>query len=138
MHDALYFELGYTRAVVEGGWKYIALRYPEWAHTMSFDERKRRLDEFNGKRRALGRRALTDDPLRPFSHVSLVPGGLAAGRVESQYPAYHDSDQLYDLEADPGEQRNLAESADKETILVRMRALLREAPFPEPLLRMDD
>jgi arylsulfatase A-like enzyme len=37
IHDSLYFEMGYTRGVLIGKWKYIALRYPEHARNLSLD-----------------------------------------------------------------------------------------------------
>lgn len=44
-----------------------------------------------------------------FSHVSAIPGGGDAERASTgTYPGYYDADQLYNLDDDPREHRNLA------------------------------
>ena len=40
IHDTLYFEMGYTRGLRKGMWKYIALRYPERVTKMSAAQRR--------------------------------------------------------------------------------------------------
>lgn len=108
IRKSLYFELGYVRGVLKDGWKYIALRYPESARNMSTAERQKRLDRFNAQQRKTGRPVYTEDPSRPFSHISLVPGGGDAERGSiGRYPNFYDADQLYHLADDPTEQRNL-------------------------------
>jgi len=109
IHDTLYFEMGYTRGVRKGTWKYIALRYPERADKMSAAERSRILERFNEKQKERGQRIITTDPSAPFSHISLIPGGGGAEAASTgKYTGYYDSDQLYDLSRDPQEQKNLA------------------------------
>ncbi|WP_309381415.1 sulfatase family protein [Cerasicoccus frondis] len=123
-HDSLYFELGYVRAVLKDGWKYIALRYPEKIQNMSIEERKHRLEEFNKTMRDMrGRDPLTEDPMAPFSHIQAIPGGGDAERTSTgKYPAFYDADQLYFLPDDPGEQVNLSTSNPEK--LAEMQALL--------------
>lgn len=106
---ALYFELGYARGIRRGDWKYIALRYPDAVTSMSDEERAKALETWNAERRRKHLPIVTEDPSRPFSHLTPIPGGGHA-EVEStgKYPGYYDSDQLYDLSQDPGEQHNLA------------------------------
>jgi len=118
IHETLYFEMGYTRGVRKGRWKYIALRYPERATQMSAAQRQRTLDRFNKKQAEHDKRIITTDPDAPFSHISLIPGGGGAEAASTgKYPGYYDADQLYDLSLDPGEQRNLAhDPAHAETL----------------------
>lgn len=125
IHDALYFEMGYSRAVLKDDWKYIALRYPEWAETMSMEERRQRLDENNEILAARGRPIPTTDPATPFSHLFLIPGGHDVDQVAVKgFPGFFDRDQLYDLETDPGEQVNLAGREEFQAKLNDMKALL--------------
>ena len=43
-----------------------------------------------------------------------------------KYPAFHEADQLYDLSADPGEQKNLAGDEAHAAKLAELKALLSE------------
>jgi arylsulfatase A-like enzyme len=107
--EPLFFELGYVRGVIKDGWKYIALRYPENAKSMTREQRQHALDEFNEEQKRKGRPIHNKDPMANFSHVMLIPGGGDAEHESmGQYPAFYDADQLYDLSTDPGEQVNLA------------------------------
>lgn len=109
IHDALFFELGFVRGVVKDGFKYIALRYPDPVAKMPMEKRERILRRFNESQERRGRPVYTTDPAQPFSHVQAIPGGGDAEHMSiGKYPAFHDADQLYDLSADPGEQKNLA------------------------------
>ncbi|MHC4249545.1 MAG: sulfatase family protein, partial [Planctomycetota bacterium] len=126
-HESLYFELGYTRAVRKGGWKYLALRHPERVANMSVEERSRMLKAYNARRRAQGRNIVTTDPTKPFSHITLVPGGGGAeAKSTGVYPGYFDPDQLYDLDADPRERRNLARAPEHAAKLEEMKRELRK------------
>lgn len=126
VHDHLYFELGYARAVVKDGFKYLALRYPPPVAAMSREERESRLKKFNARQLRTGRPVYTTDPGAPFSHVSAIPGGGDAehGSFE-RTAAYHDADQLYDLKADPGETRNLTGSPEADVRLRDLREVLK-------------
>ncbi|HRR28032.1 MAG TPA: sulfatase-like hydrolase/transferase, partial [Victivallales bacterium] len=126
IHDSLYFEIGYTRAIRMGNWKYIALRYPEYAEKMTLEERRKILEDFNKKQKEYDKRWFTDDPSQPFSHVSLIPGGGGAEHASmEQYPAYYDKDQLYDLSKDPNEQNNLANNEQYAAKLAEMKDKLK-------------
>jgi len=123
----LYFELGYTRGIRKGRWKYIALRYPEKIENMTFEERKQVLEKWNADRRRRHLEIVTKDPTKPFSHLTPIPGG---GHAELQstgkYPGYYDRDQLYDLLNDPHEQRNLAKKPEYRKKLEEMKQELQK------------
>jgi arylsulfatase A-like enzyme len=126
IHESLYFEMGYTRAVIKGHWKYLALRYPDRARNMSIDERARVLQRFNAKQKEHAKRIITTDPTSPFSHISLIPGGGGAEAASTGKRAgYYDADQLYDLSRDAGEQKNLANDPQYAPILEDMKQELR-------------
>ncbi len=126
VHESLYFEMGYTRAVITGNWKYLALRYPKRAWNMSQEERSRVLEEFNGTQREHSRPILTTDPSAPFSHITLIPGGGGAEAASTgKAPAYYDGDQLYDLSRDPAEQKNLAHDPQYAAVLKSMKQRLQ-------------
>jgi arylsulfatase A-like enzyme len=82
--DALFFEIGHARAVLSGKWKYVAIRYPP-------ELRKRIKDG------TLGRPAYQVDAALDLQEIAAAA-----------YPCYFDADQLYDVESDPDEKRNLA------------------------------
>ena len=127
VHESLYFEMGFTRAVIKGNWKYLALRYPERARRMSLDQRSEILTRFNAKQREHTKRIVTTDPSAPFSHISLIPGGGGAEAASTgKYPAYYDADQLYDLSADPDERTNLADVPQHAGKLEEMQQELRK------------
>ena len=133
IRDTLYFEIGFTRAVRVGDWKYIALRYPKSALNLTYAQRKRRLDSWNAKQREHEKRTFTEDPNARFSHVSLIPGGGGAEHSSiDSYPAYHEADQLYYLPDDPDEQKNLAADPRHANKLHELQATLREYVAPLP------
>ncbi|HFE54069.1 MAG TPA: DUF229 domain-containing protein [Bacteroidetes bacterium] len=126
IHDALYFELGYSRAVIKGRWKYLAVRYPARLKNMSLEERRRILERYNRQRILKRMPIVNQDPSKPFSHLSAIPGG---GHAESEStgkkPGYYDPDQLYDLQSDPDELHNLAKDPAYEPVLREMQEVLR-------------
>jgi arylsulfatase A-like enzyme len=123
----LYFELGYARGVRKGNWKYMAVRYPEEMENMSDEERKRVLEEWNAERRRKHLRIVTEDPSKPFSHLTPIPGGGDAERESTgSYPGYFDRDQLYDLSKDPREQRNLANDPEYKQKLEEMQREMKK------------
>lgn len=127
IHESLYFEMGYTRAVIYDHWKYLAVRYPERARRMPLEERAKVLEEFNARQREHSQPVFTTDPSAPFSHMSLIPGGGGAEAMSTgKKPGYYDADQLYDLSRDPGERNNLAGDPEYATVLETMKQHLRQ------------
>lgn len=111
IHDDLFFELGATRAVLKGDWKYLAFRLPP---------------------------TLPPNPPKPYTHLADRPGGRGSeGPAMKFYPNYYDRDQLYNVREDPLERKNLYQAPQQKTRVEVMRRLLREAvsdvpgPFPE-------
>ena len=123
----MYYELGYARAVRQGNWKYLALRYPEDVTDMTLEERTELLEEWNEARRHRHQNIVTEDPTKPFSHLTAIPGGGDAEKSSTgSYPAYYDVDQLYNLDADPNEQVNLANNPEYKAKLAEMKQILEE------------
>jgi arylsulfatase A-like enzyme len=129
VHKSLFFEMGYTRAVIKGNYKYLALRYPEYAMKWDLAERKRRVDSINTKRKQR-KQILANpegDPTLPFSHISLLPGGNNAELTSTgKLPGYYDPDQLYDLKNDPKELHNLAYDPKYKNILEDLKAEMKK------------
>ena len=106
--NSTYFELGYARAIVKNDIKYYAVRYPEWALYLSYEQRKNIIEKLNKEKSKFGRPLITADPMDPFGHLVMVPGGEKLEKhAYSLMPHYFDSDQLYDLKNDPEERHNL-------------------------------
>jgi arylsulfatase A-like enzyme len=123
----IYFELGYVRGVRKGDWKYIALRYPESSKNMSINERQKILDKYNEDRVFRKVNIVNYDPAKPFSHLSLLPGGGAAEAASTGVlPGYYDPDQLYNLADDPTEQKNLATDSAHQKKLAEMKQELQK------------
>ena len=123
--DSLYFELGYGRAVISGGYKYYAIRYPEYALDWTVKERADALHAYNSRREATGMAIMNREPEKPFSHLEVVPGGGQAEHESyGKKPAYFEPDQLYDLKNDPGELNNLANDSAYADVLAHMKSIL--------------
>jgi len=126
VRESLYFEMGHTRAVRKGDWKYLALRYTEEARKMPMARRKAILERVNANLKRRGKKVHSTNPADRFSHISIVPGGGDAEHGSmGKYPAYYDEDQLYNLAEDPGEQRNLAADPAHAAKLAELKNELR-------------
>ena len=127
IREALFFEMGYTRAVLMDGMKYIALRYPPSVASMTREQRQAELDKMNNNLRARGRPIHTEDPMKPFGHLMPIPGGQDAEQdAIKSYPNYYDSDQFYDLVRDQQERINLYTNPEYKDKVTRLKSLLQE------------
>lgn len=125
IHDTIYYEVGFTRAIQKDSVKYVALRYPQWVHDLTRAERQEKLDKLIEQLKQRGRPVPTRDPMTPFSHLTVVPGGADAEQVSiGKFPAYFDADQLYDLSTDPDEQHNLIDDPAYASQLEELKSLL--------------
>jgi len=125
IHKSLYFEMGFSRGVMMDSVKYIALRYPKFAMEWDLAKRKEVLDKWNNFRIKNKLEYHFDDPSLPFSHLMLIPGGGDAEYPSTQrYAHYYDTDQLYDLRTDPGEQNNLINDPRYQEKLKELKAEL--------------
>jgi len=100
IHESIYLEVVYQRAVVTKEWEYIAVRFP---------------DTVNAK--------ITPENRREFT----IEGQRGEDRYhnETVFPGYYDDDQLYYLPDDPDEQHNLAGDPAFAKKLEEMKSLLK-------------
>ena len=85
------------------------------------------LEEWNAERHRKHLEIVTEDPSAPFSHLTAIPGGgHAESKSTGSYPAYFDADQLYDLERDPRERKNLANDPEYREKLEEMRSEMQK------------
>jgi len=130
----LYGEMGHTRAVIKGQWKYLALRYSDYIQKMPMSERLAWLAAANEYQRSNRWSTFeTNDPRGRFGHSGFIPDLWDHEKVAlASYPHFFDADQLYDLSADPREQRNLAGDSRYQDVLADMKAELRRLLKPLP------
>jgi arylsulfatase A-like enzyme len=101
--DHLYLEMGAARATVTKEWSYIAVRYT--------------------KEQIAGIQKATPQNLpRAMSYI----GRLGIGVRGADRPGFFDEDQLYHLEKDPKERKNLADKKAQVTRIKEMRYLLQQ------------
>ena len=124
---SLFFELGFARAVIKGRYKYYAVRYPDYAVSWDSTKRAEVLNAYNERRRFQNRHIVNTDPTKSFSHLTSIPGGMEAENESyGTRPGFFDADQLYDLEADPGEVKNLAHDPAYNEVLEDMKSKMEK------------
>lgn len=119
VHDCLFYEIGFTRAVRTKNWKYIAVRYDD--ATNAKIARGEKFNGFNGE--------LLDLPY----YIKNAHLGYYAAKNN---PHYFEGDQLYDMVNDPMESTNLFDSKQNEVIALKQKltGLLQsfsERPYAE-------
>ncbi len=125
--ESMYFELGYARAVISGHYKYIALRYPEYAMNYNMAERKKLLEDYNEFRESFGSKAISHDHTLPYGHLEMVPGGGGAEHATfGNKSGFFDTDQLYNLSIDSIEEVNLAKKPEYDAKLQEMKNILQK------------
>lgn len=109
IRDTLFTEFGFTRAVTTERWKYLAIRYPA-----------------NPSAAIPGKDGVNAVPGHGFPQVYKME--------KAMHPAFEDPDQLYDLENDPHETKNLAADPRYAPILADMKQRLAQwlATFERP------
>jgi hypothetical protein len=73
-------------------------------------------------------KTITNKPDDPLSHLG-IPGGQNTeqhGPMKRYRNVYYDPDQLFDLENDPGETKNLATNPKYKPVLDQMKAELKK------------
>lgn len=119
IHDSLYAEMGHTRAVVTRKWKYIALRVPP---SREFTPEEKDVYENRVKRDSTG---LIKKMGCRVTHMQGSTPGVAPPTWQAHQDHYFDRDQLYDLEKDPAERKNLAHDSRYAAVLADMKQILR-------------
>lgn len=120
LRDSAYAEMGFTRAVRKGDWKYIAYRMPSNARDLSTLYYKVPGDKTYGERPTFGHMAIRAN--NPSNGKDLY--GMRV-HAEKRWAAYWDADQLYYLPKDPNEQKNLASDPQFAKKLAEMKEELR-------------
>jgi len=121
-----YHELGYSRAIVKNGFKYYAIRYPEWAVKKNAAERQVMLNEYTAMRESFGEHAIATDASLPYGQLELTPGG--GGAEHNAYismPNFTQPDQFYDLKNDPKEEHNLINDPKYAAKIAALKAELK-------------
>lgn len=113
--ESLFLEILYTRGIVTKTHNYVAIRYPQIVmDKITIENRK----EYNQE----GTKISQNDGVT----VEEITGEHVRYNTNINYPAYYDFDQLYDLEKDPLEQKNLAYDKNYELELMKMKKMLKE------------
>ncbi|MEM9157891.1 MAG: sulfatase-like hydrolase/transferase [Verrucomicrobiota bacterium] len=130
----IYGEIGHSRAIIKGKWKYIALRYSDYHQNIPMKERKAWLESANEYQRSNQWKTFEEnDPAGPFGHSGFIPDLWDHERKSmNAAPHFFDADQLYNLNTDPNEQVNLAENPEYAAVLKEMQAELAEQLQDKP------
>lgn len=107
-------EMGFGRAIVDNGWKYIALRFPE------------KMEQEIQAMRDQGK------PLQSYISPHRNELGKHGGEMPPEFPSLADPDQLYNLKDDMLEQHNLANDPRYADKLAEMKKLLAASLAPLP------
>ncbi len=135
--ESLFLEIGLTRAVVSGDYKYLAFRIPESYLEKPLEERlaehKATLEKINKSHPwTVGNKMWQIDPEAKYLQMGMAPGGdfMEKLQVSGWPPApfvnhYYDPDQLFDLKRDPRETTNLATNPEYAAKLEQMKKKMK-------------
>ena len=85
------------------------------------------LNKQNSFKEKFGLPVLISDPMAPFGHLVMVPGGeLVEYPAYTSMPNYSDPDQFYDLRNDPEENNNLYNDPAYASKIKELKAELRK------------
>jgi arylsulfatase A-like enzyme len=131
---SLFFELGYARAIIKGDYKYYAVRYPDFAGKRTKEERAKILKAYNEPRITKNMGIVNpDNPMAPYSHFSLVPGGeQAENESYGKVPSYFEKDQLYNIKLDPNEHNNIIDIEKYQDIYRDLNSRLEQHLYEMP------
>ncbi len=120
VRESVYAEMGHSRAIVTPRWKYLAYRVPE---SRQYTEEEKVLYQEWAKKHPpdIGKGI----NMRPGHMQNSNVGGIPASYLFHK-EHYFDADQLYDLNTDPSELKNLADDPVYAEILGDMKEKLRE------------
>ena len=113
VHDYLFFELGFSRAIRTKDWKYITVRYDDATNTKISNGQT-----FNGPNG-------TQVSL-PYYVPNVSLGSIAA----NEYSLYHVQDQLFDINNDPYEIQNVFDSNPEKATELRNILRTKLLSFP--------
>ena len=146
--DILYHEIGLTRAAITENFKYIAFHIPDSYNDTPLEERiaeHRKIWMKMEKQHPWIKKSWKMDPQARWMQMGMAPGGDFMERLQiyvgnAPFKAnYYDPDQLYDLNKDPRETKNLAKNPEYAAKLKEMKTklskLLREVPGKYPGLK---
>jgi len=114
VHDYLFYEIGFTRAVRTKNWKYITVRYDDATNAKIANGDK--FNGFNGE--------LLDLPY-------YIKNGQLGYYAAKNNPHYFECDQLYDMVNDPMESTNLFDSKRNEVVELKQKLTGLLKSFPE-------
>ncbi len=128
-HESLYSEIGLIRAITTAdGWKYIAFKVPP---SLQRTKEERMADQMKliEQQKEYGGYELSVDPEARYYQMGMGAGGTAFERHQLEGGAawkdnYFDPDQLYNLNEDPLETKNLAKDPAYADKLAEMKKLL--------------
>jgi arylsulfatase A-like enzyme len=133
--DVLMAQYGFGRAIVTPRWKYVAVRYPEGQWENIRAEEARNPDAPNFGRNPVPARKW-QERVKPNLHPQQIPYAFNIYRYwhpadqnhimrVDNYPYLFEADQLYDLQADPGEQNSLANNPEFAAVLREMQERMK-------------
>ncbi len=102
--DHLYFEIGFARGITTKAWKYIAVRYTK--------EQVSRIKKAN-----------PEELPKLMSYISRSGIGVRGAK----HPGFFEEDQLYDLDKDPDEMKNLVGDPKYKEKIKQMKKLLMQS-----------